>query len=62
MTVSNVSDVSDELSLQRTSAVLWSGVERSLEVWGVLCSCGWIGGGVKGKGRLSQLLCVVLSV
>ena len=37
-TVSNVSDVSDELSLDRTSV------------------------GVKDKGRLSQLLCVVLSV
>ena len=58
MTVSNVSDVSDE----RTSAGFWSGVEGSLEVWGALCSCGWIGGGVKDKGRLCQLLCVVLSV
>ena len=61
MTVSNVSDVSDELSLQRTSAGFRSGVEGSLEVC-ALCSCGWIGGGVKDKGRLSQLLCVVLSV
>ena len=60
-TVSKMSDVSDEVSLEsrillRSRVFAW--VWRASALW----SCGWIGGGVKDKGRLSQLLCVGLTV
>ena len=63
-TVSKVRHLSDEVSLERTSAGFGSCFDCSLEVWraGALWSRGWIGGGPKDKGRPPQLLCVDLSV
>ena len=56
--------MSDELSLERTSAGFAPGFEGSVGVWwtGALGSCGWINGGVKDKSGLTQFLCVDLSV